>query len=76
MSGTLTAAIASRIETEECGITGRIEDDAGGVTVARLVDPVDQLSLMVRLTEHDLEAVPLGRIAANLLPAPAIVVSP
>src|SRR5262245_55971317 len=49
------------------GVAGRVEHDAGGLLGARLLDPVDQLALVVRLAEHHGEAVAFGRLTAEPL---------
>jgi hypothetical protein len=35
------------------GVGGRVEDDAGGLVAPRLLDPLDDLALPVRLPELD-----------------------
>ena len=48
---------ASRIATEVWRVGGRVDDDAGGLLGAGLLDPVDQLALVVGLAEFDRKAV-------------------
>src|SRR4029079_19578852 len=48
------------------GVTGRIDDDGERSLSASLLDPVDQLALMVGLTELDLELVTGCGLAAEL----------
>src|SRR5262245_56616170 len=46
---------------------GRIDDDADRALGARLLDPVDDVALVVRLAEDDLPAELLGLLAHQLL---------
>src|SRR5215471_908635 len=49
------------------GIAGRIEDNACGFLRVRLLDPIDDLTLMVRLPELDREIVALAGFATQFL---------
>ena len=57
--------MASRIETEVWVRPPGLMHDAGRLLGAGLVDPVDQLALVVRLAEFDREAVRLRVLAAQ-----------
>src|SRR5262249_41602478 len=49
------------------GVGAGIDDDAGGLVGGGLVDQVDELALVVRLAEFELEPVARGGVAAELL---------
>src|SRR5262245_47089984 len=49
------------------GIGAGVDDDPGGLLGARSVDRIDDLALVVRLQEFDLEGVAAGGLAAQLL---------
>src|SRR6202522_3680402 len=49
------------------GVGGGVEDDAGGLGLARLLNPIDEVALAVRLAELDREPVPARRLAAQRL---------
>src|SRR5947207_3356131 len=48
-------------------VTGRIEHDARGFLLRRLLNPVDDLALMVRLAKLERQPEAFGSVAAQLL---------